>query len=178
MNIDNDKKKEIECTYAEIISSKKARPTYSDFTDYSISRDAIRSRFGGIEKLHTHMDENYSSILSESFMSLEKAFSEEKSVGRSDKKTYIITTAVADSRPHDGFLRALDTYSKENNAQIVIMPCESVTNSFEKKTAVFDSIFHDPKYLFVSNDIHLNSNICLCSIQVSAKQIRPITVLS
>ena len=71
MNIDNDKKKEIECIYAEIISSKKARPTYSDFADYSISRDAIRSRFGGIEKLHTHMDENYSSILSESFMSLD-----------------------------------------------------------------------------------------------------------
>ncbi len=178
MNTDNDRKKEIECIYAEITSSKKSRPTYSDFVEYSVSRDAIRSRFGGIEKLHAHMDEHYGNLLAESFMTLEKAFSEEKSVEKSDKKLYIITTAVADSKPHDGFLKALDTYSKENDAQIVIMPCESVTNSFEKKTAVFDSIFHDPKYLFVSNDIHLNSNICLCSIQVSAKQIRPITGLS
>jgi hypothetical protein len=58
------------------------------------------------------------------------------------------------------------------------MPCESVTNSFENETAVFASVFTDPKYMFVSKDTPLNNNISLCSIQISAKQIRPITGLS
>ena len=124
------------------------------------------------------MDENYQTDLAGMFLTLEHVFSEGRSVERSTKKIYVITTAVADSSPHIGFLSALDTYSIEHDVQVVIMPCESTTNSFENKTAVFASVFHDPKYMFVSKDTFLNNNISLCSVQVSAKQIRPITGLS
>jgi hypothetical protein len=58
------------------------------------------------------------------------------------------------------------------------MPAESISNSFEKKTAVFDKEFNSDKYLFVQEDTPLNNNISLCSIQVSAKQVKPITGLS
>lgn len=178
MTIQNDKRQQIIDQYLAIAAATNTRPTYADFLTYGITRDAIRSRFGGIEKLHLHMDTEHPEDLSNMFMSLDDAFSEQRSAKVGSKQTYIITTAVADSPPHEGFLKALDVYSKEHDAQIVIMPCESVTNSFENKTAVFASIFTDPKYMFVSRDTPLNNNISLCSIQVSAKQIRPITGLS
>lgn len=174
----NDKRQQIIQQYLTIAAETNTRPTYADFLKCGITRDAIRSRFGGIEKLHQHMDEHHSTDLSNLFMSLDDVFSDQRSASTSSRKTFVVTTAVADSPPHDGFLKALDTYSKEHDAQIVIMPCESVTNSFEKKTAVFASVFTDPKYMFVSKDTLLNNNISLCSIQVSAKQIRPITGLS
>lgn len=174
----NDKKQEIISLYFDIASATRTRPTYSNFLQFDIKRDAIRTRFGGIEKLHEYMDDNHGTELSGIFTTLDTIFSESRSAQQSTKKTYIITTAVADSRPHTGFLAALDTYSNAQDAQIVIMPCESTTNSFENETAVFASIFHDPKYLFVSKDTPLNNNISLCSIQISAKQIRPITGLS
>ena len=174
----SDKKQEIIDIYLNISSKTHTRPTYSDFLAQGITRDAIRSRFGGIEKFHQYMDENYQTDLAGMFLTLEHVFSEGRSVERSTKKIYVITTAVADSSPHIGFLSALDTYSIEHDVQVVIMPCESTTNSFENKTAVFASVFHDPKYMFVSKDTFLNNNISLCSVQVSAKQIRPITGLS
>lgn len=173
-----DKQAEIRYAYAEIISQKNNRPVYADFIDYDITRDAIRTKFGGIEKLHDYMDANHPELIDKYFLSVEKAFSQEKELTTGTKKKYIVTTAVADSEPHLGFLASLDLYAKLNDAQLVIMPCESKTNSFENKTAVFDKIFSDPKYLFVNKDIELNSNISLCSIQVSAKQIRPISGLA
>lgn len=178
MSTSDDKKQQIVDTYLLIADKNKARPTYADFLEHSITRDAIRSRFGGIEKLHAYIDEHHRDEITNMFMTLEDAFSSRRSVNTSHKRVYIVTTAVADSRPHDGFLAALNNFSEKNDAQIVIMPCESVTNSFENKTAVFASEFTDPKYMFVSKDTPLNNNISLCSIQVSAKQIRPITGLS
>jgi hypothetical protein len=178
MSTPNDKRQEIIEAYLTISFSTRTRPTYADFLEHSITRDAIRTRFGGIEKLHQYMDEHRPDDMSGMFLTLERAFSEDRSVERSKKTTYVITTAVADSAPHQGFLAALDTYSARHDAQIVIMPCESTSNSFENKTAVFASVFNDPKYMFVSKDTPLNNNISLCSIQVSAKQIRPITGLS
>jgi len=178
MNTQTDKHQLIIDAYLDITSATRTRPTYADFIKHGVTRDAIRTRFGGIEKLHQHMDSDYSDALSGMFLTLEQAFSEDKSVQTSGKRVFVVTTAVADSSPHSGFLAAMDTYSKARNAQLVIMPCESTTNSFQNKTAVFASVFNDPKYLFVSSDTHLNNNLSLCSIQVSAKQIRPITGLS
>lgn len=178
-NDDIDQKKlEIISVYLEIISNKQALPSYSDFVAYDISRDNIRSKFGGIETLHKHIQEQYSSIIDKIFISVEKIFNENEIVLNNNTKKYIITTAVADSKPHEGFIKNLEYYAKMHNAQIVIMPCESVTNSFEKKTATFNPIFYNKDYLFVTKDVQLNDNLCLCSIQVSAKQPKPITGLS
>jgi hypothetical protein len=169
---------EIIQAYKDIVSSKGEKPSYSDFLDADISRDKIRRRFGGIENLHDYMRDNDSAFLQEHFSSVEDVFSKSKNAVYSDKKRFIVTTAVADSEAHLGFLSAIDTYCKENDAAIVIMPAESITNSFERRTATFDKVFNDEKYLFVQENTHLNNNVSLCSIQVSAKQIKPITGLT
>lgn len=165
--------------YKEIVKTQKTIPTYGNFIQFEISRGKIRTHFGGIEQLHQHFKENYSDFLNQYFSSVETIFSPEKQI--SEKETrgkYIITTAVADSPANIEFLNSLKSYSKKNDAKLVIMPCESVTNSFEKKTASFDPIFNDPIFNVVSCDKSLNSNFSLCSIQVSAKQIKSITGLS
>lgn len=163
--------------YKTIVQMKKELPSYREFLIRDIKRDAIRRHFGGIEFLHEYMREHENDFLSMHFSSIDNIFSDFRSASNSNKKVFVVTTAVADSIAHKGFLDALGHYCDTRDAQLVIMPCESITNSFENKTAVFDPVFNDPKYLFVQDDTRLNDNISLCSIQVSAKQIKPITGL-
>lgn len=165
--------------YKEIVIERKTVPVYKDFLPFDISRDKIRTHFGGIELLHQYIREADPEFLNNHFSSVETIFSPERQIEQSDTVgTYVITTAVADSTADVNFLNSLKSFCKKNNAKLVIMPCESITNSFENKTASFDPVFNDPSFYVVSDDKHLNGNFSLCSIQVSAKQIKSITGLS
>jgi hypothetical protein len=177
-DVSKDKTEEILEAYREILSLKKEMPSYRDFLSYGISRDVLRARFGGIEALHEYFRENHKDFIDSHFITVDGVFSSEKNALNSDKKVFIVTTAVANSKAHHGFLDAMKNYCKRHNAQILVMPCEAITNSFENRTGVFDPIFNEPDYLFVQEDTPLNDNISLCSIQISAKQIRPITGLT
>jgi hypothetical protein len=171
------RKKHLIKLYKQIVAEKKELPIRQDFLEHDISKDVLARAFGGIENMHEYMKQEHGIFLDKHFSTIEKLFSPERSAVNSNKKRFIITTAVAGSKAHLGFLSTIDKYCEENNAQAVIMPAESITNSFEKQTAVFDQAFNDPKYLFVSEDTPLNNNISLRNIQVSAKQIKPITGL-
>lgn len=168
----------IEFYYKDFVTKERALPSFSSLLEYGVSRDMIRRHFGGIGKLHDFMRDNHKDYISSFISSVEEVFAKEKNASEFVKKRLVITTAVADSPVHKGFLDALDNYCWTNDAEVIIMPCESVTNSFENKTATFDPVFSDPKYLFVQDDTRVNENLSLCSIQVSAKQIKPITGLS
>lgn len=176
--MEDEKKGLIEKIYLDIIKAKKSLPVYADFLFFDITRDMIRRYYGGIEKLHEEMSIKHRDVFAENFSTINDMFSSEKTVETKLHKKFIITTAVGDSPAHLEFLQALDSYVEKNGGQIVIMPCESITNSFEDKTTVFDSVFNDPKYKVVQQDTKLNENLSLCSIQVSAKQIKSITGLS
>lgn len=174
-----DKKKNIVEAYKNIVSEKKLLPKYSDFlNDHQITRNLIRQHFNSLTNLHEYMKENNSNFLNGQLYSIENMFDSNKDASFSTKKRFLVTTAVADSKAHSGFLSAMENYAKRNDAEIIIMPCESVTNSFENKKAVFDEVFMNKNYKFVQRDTHLNENISLCSIQVSAKQVKPISGLS
>lgn len=164
--------------YLKIVEANKELPVYGDFAQVGISRDTIKHHYSGIERLHDYMAENHKEHISKHFFHVKDIFSPERSAATSSKNTYVVTTAVAGARPHIGFLDAIDNFCNAMNAQAVIMPCESITNSFENKSATFDPLFNDKKYKFVIEDTALNTKIHLCSIQVSAKQIKPITGLS
>jgi len=163
--------------YLKIVETKKDLPVYNDFLALDVSRGTIRHHFGGIENLHAHMRETHVDELMVHFSTVESIFDPNRSIDVSTSK-FVITTAVADSPADKNFLAALKLYCDTNDAQLVIMPCESVTNSFEKKTATFDPIFNEAHFRVVNSDVELNSNFSLCSIQVSAKQIKSITGLS
>lgn len=174
----DDSKQEIINAYKEIVKKEKALPSAYSFVEYGISRDKIGREFGSMDNLHEIIRDTESDFLNEHFLTVDSAFSENKNITNTNKKKFIITTAVAGTKANKPFLDSLTNYCNKHNAQIVIMPAESVTNSFEKKTAVFDTEFNNPKYLFVQDNTPLNNNLYLCSIQVSAKQIKPITGLS
>jgi len=177
--IEQDKKQEIIDSYKNIVVEKKSVPVYSDFIPYDITRGKIRAHFGGIELLYQHVRENFPEFLDEHFSSVEHLFSPERQINEnSTQGTYVITTAVADSPADVNFLNSLKSFCKKNSAKLVIIPCESVTNSFENKTASFDPYFNDTSLYILSEDTQLNENFSLCSIQVSAKQIKSITGLS
>lgn len=173
----NEVKTSIIFVYKSVVESKKTLPIYNDFLSSDISREKIRHHFGGIERLHEYMTENYADFLSEHFSNVDSMFADDRKVSSGHSK-YIITTAVADSPAHVEFLASLKSYAEINDAKIVVMPCESVTNSFENKKATFDPVFSDKDIMVVTEDTELNNNFSLCSIQVSAKQIKSITGLS
>jgi hypothetical protein len=174
---EQDTKEGIITAYSAIVENKRAQPVYNDFIPYEISRGKIRTHFGGIELLHDHMRENHLEFMMQFFSDVQSVFSTERSVSTGLSK-YVITTAVADAKADTAFLDSLKHYCKMNDAQLVIMPCESITNSFENKRAIFDPVFNDPSIMVVTEDTRLNDNFSLCSIQVSAKQIKSITGLS
>lgn len=172
---EQDIKQTIIDAYIDVIKTKKGIPSAADLVGYGITRDKIRNHFGNMDKLHVHISENYATELGEHFSTVDNLFNDKRGF---ESRRYIVTTAVADSVADIDFLNSLKSYSKQHDAEIVILPCESITNSFEKRTAVFDREFNDPIYRFISSDQKLNDNLSLCSIQVSAKQIKPITGLS
>lgn len=171
-------KQKIVEVYKNIVAKKKEKPKNSDFALYDINRDKISRHFGNIENLHTYMQENFKEFLTQYYGSVEDILSSDRRPDTQTNTTYVITTAVADSKVDINFLNTLKSYCEKNNATLVIMPCESITNSFENRTASFDKEFNDPSLFVVSEDINLNENFSLCSIQVSAKQIKSITGLS
>lgn len=175
--MNHETQKEVVDVYRSIVNQTKSIPTYSDFLLNGISRSKIREHFGGIELLNEYVEKNYPDITESHFSHVQKVISDSRSVLPGFSK-YVITTAVADSPADLNFLSSLKFYCEKNNAQLVIMPCESITNSFENQKAVFDPAFSDPSIQVVTDDTQLNDNFSLCSIQVSAKQIKSITGLS
>ena len=179
-NIEEQETKEVIVeAYKELVEDKKTIPVYTDFIAFDITRAKIRFHFGGIELLHDYMRENFADMLDEHYSSVESIFSPERQItDELGKGLYVITTAVANSPADTNFLDSLKLFCSKNNASLIIMPCESITNSFENKTASFDPYFNDTSLFVLSRDRLLNDNFSLCSIQVSAKQIKSITGLS
>lgn len=174
-----EKKQFIIDSYLSIIDKNKRLPSMQDFVEYGITKSIISSSFGNLSKLHDYIEIEHADKIKDSFTTLQSILSKDGLLNDTYVgKRYIITTAVADFAVHRGFIESIKTYSREKDAQIVILPCESVSNSFEKRSAIFDKEFEDPIYNFITRDVDLNENIFLCSIQVSAKQIKSTTGLA
>lgn len=174
MNEEIDVKPLIIKDYAEFINTNWEPPTYNDLEELGHTRSTIRHHFGNITKLHEQVLD--SGLITE-VSTTSQLFGKNQKIP-SDKKRFIVTTAVADSKAHLGFIGSLKNYANLNNAQIVVLPCESKVNSFQNDSAVFDPIFFEDDIIVVDKDISLNDNIILRSIQISANQIKPITGLS
>ncbi|CAM6004871.1 unnamed protein product [Sphagnum balticum] len=87
-------------------------------------------------------------------------------------KRFVVTTAVVGAKVHEGFLRSIRTYCKDKDAMLLVLPAEDPASpgSWNLDPALgAESI--------VFSDLALNSNVFLCSIKLSAKQIDPTTGL-
>lgn len=159
--------------YKRLVQEDWNVPSYADMLAVGHTRDAIRHHYGNISKLHQIARDDNTDV---TFID---ELGKSKSVTDSNKKTFIVTTAVANSKVHPEFLKSMETFCDNLDAEIVVMLCEAKTNSFQNETAIFDPVLlSSPNISVVKEDTPLNANLFLCSIQVSANQIRPITGLS
>lgn len=162
-------------TYLDLLDKTKTIPSVSMFVAEGVKRGKIRHHFGNIDNLHQFMSEEYADEIGKYFSTVDQVFNKEV---QKTKDVYVITTAVADAKANIPFLNAIKSYCEKRNGDIWILPCESVTNSFENRSATFDRVFREDSFSnFITEDTQINNNLMLCSIQVSAKQIKPITGL-
>lgn len=87
-------------------------------------------------------------------------------------KRFVVTTAVVGCPVHDGFLDSIQTYCKKKKAMLLVLPAADPASAGDWNL--------DPdlgKESVVMGDLPLNSNLFLCSIKQSAKQIDPTTGL-
>lgn len=151
-------------------------PTLLQLELRGVTRAMIRAHYGNISRLHQEVSLNHREHIQNIFVSVGDLFKNRPEISK--KRVYIVTTAVGDTKAHLPFLASLRHYSESRGGQILILPCESTTNSFENDSAIFDSEFSKPDYTMVTEDVKLNKNLFIRSIQVSANQIKPIAGLS
>jgi len=88
-------------------------------------------------------------------------------------KRFVITTAVVGCPVHQGFLDSIRTYCDNKDAMLLVLPAADPASAgdwnLDRQLGIQSIVF---------GDIKLNSNLFLCSIKLSAKQIDPTTGLA
>jgi hypothetical protein len=87
-------------------------------------------------------------------------------------KRFVVTTAVVNCSVHEGFLESIETYCEKNDAMLLVLPTADPASAGEW---CLDSEIGVESV--VVGDIALNSNLFLCAIRLSAKQVDPSTGL-
>lgn len=168
--------------YLEIVGAKQRLPTSSDFYDYDISRDKIRSHFGNFTKLHEYMEDNHYEEISEHIFHSGIAFDDAliDGITKNKKQRYVVTT-VMDSVPVDpNAYAALSNYCNRMNAKLLLIPCADVWDRAKASKSIKGWNFAPALRgeTFVFKDVQLNEKLFISSLRISAKQINPTTGLS
>lgn len=171
---------EVISVYLEIVKEKNRLPTYTDFFEKGITRDKLRNRCGNLTSLHSYVEENHSSELSQYITNESHVFSklkiEELSQDIKKYKRFFITTAVVGKSVDLKFLTSIRNYCKVNDAKLLILPCADVASRQKQVNWTFDKELQNES--FITTETKLNSNLFLSSIKISAKQIQPTTGLT
>jgi hypothetical protein len=172
---DNKERIRILDRYCKIAQKKGFHPTRPDMLKLGVSRDKIRHHFGSLTNLKKIAKEYnpkaFSEIVDESLFT-PKAFKELITEAGKHSR-YVISTAVAGCKVHDGFFNAIENYNKRRKSMTLILPAMDPAANVP---------FHlDPSLIdtsIVVDDLALNENIFVSSIRLSAKHIDPVTGLS
>lgn len=103
------------------------------------------------------------------FSELKQKYSKIKDIPLTNKKRFIISSIVANSKNDNNFLNALLRYCLENNAQLLLVPIKGVNKEFNFDKEVIEAW---GKY-FVKN-IDFNSNLRLINAGITANNRNPL----
>lgn len=175
-----DKKQHIIDSYVTFVEQESKLPTYSDFLEYGITKDSIRTNFGNLTKLHEYIEQNnadvFENLAHESSLFGEKRLEEMKEEMKKYSR-FVITTAVTDKKVFVPFYESIKRYCEHNDALLLILGCADAANTFStQRRWTFDTILKNE--YFISKETKLNSNFFISNIKLSAKQINPTTGLS
>lgn len=164
--------------YIEIIKKTGMYPGRAELDKAGYNRDKLRHYFTNLDQLKTSAkswaSENdpqaFEYVLDFSIINKENHEILKKNVQK--YKRFVITTAVVNCPVHEGFLESIETYCKQKEAMLLVLPTADPASA--------GNWCLDPELgveSIVVGDISLNSNLFLCSIKLSAKQIDPTTGL-
>ncbi len=175
------KKQEIVKAYVNIVKKKRMFPTRQDMDDEGYSRDTIRHYFVNMLKLRDTAKLMYPDVF-DSVVQIEdyegkKAREKlEKKVKKS--KRFFITTAVNGQFAHKGFIKSVENYCQQNNAELIIMPAHDPAHNLDNQIEWhFADEIVSGQYPIVFEQLDLNSNIHVSGVRINAKQINPTTGL-
>lgn len=156
------------------VKKHKRTPTRKEMKESGVSRDKIRHHFVSLTGLKDSARVAHPKVFKE--IVDETLFEPKKFKKVSDlvakKKRFVVTTAIAGCQVHKPFYNTIKSYCAKNNATLLILPCADPASN---KNWNFDPILAGEN--FVSSDLSLNSNVHIRMIQLSAKQIDPVTGL-
>jgi hypothetical protein len=117
-------------------------------------------------------------------LKIEKTFTKNRFIELQGKlkeyKKFFITTYVAGQPVNMEFLESIRKYCKEENSALLLMVCnkkyEEIDDEFLGENIIFTPELYDPQQI-INQEIKLNSNFCLSTIAIPAKQIRTLTGL-
>lgn len=172
---DSKTRRKILEAYVSLVEKKHMHPSRADMMRKGFSRDLLRHHFTNLDILKEaakdFKPEAFEGIIDETLFT-PKDFSKLKDSAR-DFKRFIVTTAVTGCSVHEGFLESIKTYCERNEAKLLVLPCTDPAAQ-----GGFDLDARVGRENVVLNDLRLNSNLFVCSIQLSAKQIDPTTGLA
>jgi hypothetical protein len=164
--------------YIKIVKKTGMYPGRAELGKVGYNRDKLRHYFTNLDTLKSAAvewaEENdpsaFSNIIDASIFTKENYQILKDNIKK--HKRFVITTAVVGCPVHEGFLDSIQTYCKHKDAMLLVLPAADPASAGEWNL--------DPDLgveSIVFGDISLNSNLFLCSIKMSAKQIDPTTGL-
>lgn len=145
-----------------------------------ISESFFKNRFGSIKEIYGIAREKYpdtfSDIAVEDFVNIENQ--DRVRVAVKNSKVFFITTAVGGDEVLESAFKTAKLFCKLKKAELLIQVCHNPANAATQKGGygTIDKILQ--KELIITEDIQLNSNLYICSIQTTAKQVNPATGLA
>jgi len=153
-------------------------PGRADLSRKGWSRDQLRHYFSNLtilrEKAREWAADNdpeaFSHVIDSNIFTEKNLEALKQSIKK--HKRFVITSGVVGCPAHPMFLDSIQTFCEKKKAKLLVLPCADPASA--------GSWNLDPKFgvdSIVFADVALNSNLFLCSIELSAKQIDPTTGL-
>lgn len=166
-------------TYIRLVKKTGLYPGRAELAKAGYNRDKLRSYFSNLALLQAAAYEWAAENAPGSFDQIIDAniFTKENFKILQDNvkkyKRFVVTTAVVGCPVHQGFLDSINSYCDKNNAMLLVLPAADPASAgdwnLDKELGIQSIVF---------GDIKLNSNLFLCSIKLSAKQVDPTTGLA
>jgi len=167
--------KEILDVYIKLFKKDRIRPATSQLREMDVTKDRIKRHFGNMSKLFEaskiYDPDFHKTLFDDSKFLSEKYFATIKKKVKKHKK-FVVTTAISCCDINKQFLETIENYCKLNNALLLIIPVYDNTNNINQN---FDPLLNNKN--IVSNELLLNSNVCISDIKISPKFVDPVTSL-
>lgn len=164
--------------YIQLVKKTGMYPGRTELSKVGYNRDKLRHYFSNLSLLkdaakdwaYENDPEAFDNIIDASIFTRENFKILQDNVKK--YKRFVITTAVVGCPVHEGFLDSIHTYCKDKKAMLLVLPAADPASTGDWN---LDPDLGTESIVF--GDLALNSNLFLCSIKLSAKQIDPTTGL-